>query len=190
MRACKNHNIRFSKYMLLMHLNLKDIDYDILFHLMKNSRISDRQLAKILGVSQPTITRRRARLEKKGVVNFTGIPNFAKMDLRIMAFNFVSWNAEGERLSNARSPDFMEKVTSFLNDYPNVVFASTGQGLGMGRMSISFHKSYADYTEFIRQLERDWGEYLKKRDTFIVSLESDNIVRPFSFATLVKYLTP
>ena len=38
--------------------NLKSIDYKILFALMKNSKISDRQLAKEIGVSQPTVTRR------------------------------------------------------------------------------------------------------------------------------------
>ncbi len=38
---------------------LKPIDYKILFELMKDSHRSDRQLAKALGVSQPTVTRRR-----------------------------------------------------------------------------------------------------------------------------------
>jgi len=42
---------------------LKVIDYKILFELTKNSKISDRKLAKKVGVSQPTITRRRAKLE-------------------------------------------------------------------------------------------------------------------------------
>ena len=45
--------------------DLKPIDYKILFELMKDSHRSDRQLAKALGVSQPTVTRRRAMLRRK-----------------------------------------------------------------------------------------------------------------------------
>jgi DNA-binding Lrp family transcriptional regulator len=35
----------------------------LLYELMKNSRKSDRDLAKILDVSQPTVTRMRRKLE-------------------------------------------------------------------------------------------------------------------------------
>jgi DNA-binding Lrp family transcriptional regulator len=43
---------------------------------MKNSRRSDRQLAKALGVSQPTVSRTLERLEKQGMIReYTVIPN-------------------------------------------------------------------------------------------------------------------
>ena len=38
----------------------------LLLELLKDSKRSDRELAKILGVSQPTITRLRHKLEKNG----------------------------------------------------------------------------------------------------------------------------
>ena len=53
---------------------LKDIDFKILFELMKNSKTSDRKLAKKIGVSQPTVTRRRARLQKEVIEGYTTIP--------------------------------------------------------------------------------------------------------------------
>jgi len=169
---------------------LKNLDYEILFALMKNSKTSDRKLAKEIGVSQPTVTRRRSMLEKEGYISYSGIPNFPKMGLKIMAFNFLSWNAEGEELSAARSKDFMDKAASFVKKNSNVIFASTGSGMGMGRVSISMHKSYADHVSFIKGLQAEWGHYIAKRDVFLVSLESDNVVKQLSFDHLMDYIRP
>jgi DNA-binding Lrp family transcriptional regulator len=44
---------------------MKDIERRLVSELMINSRRSDRQLAKALAVSQPTVTRVRAKLEKE-----------------------------------------------------------------------------------------------------------------------------
>ena len=41
---------------------LKPIDYELVSELIKNSRLSDRQVAKKMNVSQPTVTRRRGEL--------------------------------------------------------------------------------------------------------------------------------
>ncbi|UCE96610.1 MAG: AsnC family protein [Candidatus Bathyarchaeota archaeon] len=54
------------KSLIRNHEKLKKIDYMILFKLTKNSKFSDRKLARKFGVSQPTVTRRRAALEKWG----------------------------------------------------------------------------------------------------------------------------
>lgn len=47
---------------------MKDIEVRIISELMKNSRRSDRELAKAIGVSQPTISRTIKRLEKEGYI--------------------------------------------------------------------------------------------------------------------------
>jgi DNA-binding Lrp family transcriptional regulator len=44
---------------------MKDIERRLISELMKNSRRSDRELAKALGTSQPTITRTRGKLERE-----------------------------------------------------------------------------------------------------------------------------
>jgi len=41
---------------------------NLLFELLKNSKRSDKELAKVLMVSQPTVTRMRSRLVKEGVI--------------------------------------------------------------------------------------------------------------------------
>jgi DNA-binding Lrp family transcriptional regulator len=59
--------------------NLKSVDYQILWELVKNSRRSDRELARILGISQPTVTRRRTVLEKEVIDGYTAIPRWDKL---------------------------------------------------------------------------------------------------------------
>jgi len=55
---------------------LKPLDCKILSELMKDARISDRQMAKILGVSQPTVSRRRVALEREVIDGYTAIPKW------------------------------------------------------------------------------------------------------------------
>src|SRR5512136_1555765 len=69
--------------------DLKPIDYKLLFELMKDSHRSDRQLAKALGVSQPTVTRRRAMLEENFIEGYTVIPKFGQIGFEIAAFTYL-----------------------------------------------------------------------------------------------------
>jgi DNA-binding Lrp family transcriptional regulator len=47
---------------------LKDVELKLISELMKNSRKSDRELAKKIGVSQPTVTRTRTKLQKRDIL--------------------------------------------------------------------------------------------------------------------------
>jgi len=54
---------------------------DLLYELMKNSKRSDRELAKVVGVSQPTITRTRKNLEKTEYIHeYTIMPPLKNSD--------------------------------------------------------------------------------------------------------------
>jgi Lrp/AsnC family transcriptional regulator for asnA, asnC and gidA len=58
---------------------MKDIELKLLSELMKNSRRSDRELAKAIGTSQPPVSRMISRLEKEGVIKeYTMTPDFSK----------------------------------------------------------------------------------------------------------------
>jgi len=67
----------------------KSLDLFIVSELLKNAKRSDRALAKKLGVSQPTVTRRRAKVEKELVDGYTAIPRWHKLGYEILAFTFV-----------------------------------------------------------------------------------------------------
>jgi len=60
----------------------------LLFALVKNSKRSDRDLAKILGFSQPTVTRLRKALEKEVIEQYTIIPSLPYLDFDIIALTF------------------------------------------------------------------------------------------------------
>jgi Lrp/AsnC family transcriptional regulator for asnA, asnC and gidA len=69
---------------------MKDIELKLVSELMKNSRRSDRELARTLGISQPTVTRIRTRLEKEGFVKeYTMIPGFSKLGFSIISIVFA-----------------------------------------------------------------------------------------------------
>ena len=60
---------------------MKEIKWKLLSELMKNSHRSDKELARVIGCSQPTVTRTRRRLEKEGCIReYTVIPDFHKLD--------------------------------------------------------------------------------------------------------------
>ena len=64
---------------------MKNIELRLISELMKNSRRSDRELARVLGVSQPTVSRTIKKLEKEGYIReYTMIPDFSKLGYEIM----------------------------------------------------------------------------------------------------------
>jgi DNA-binding Lrp family transcriptional regulator len=161
---------------------LKSVDYRILAELMKNSRLSDRQLAKNLGISQPTVTRRRTMLEKERLIEYTAIPDLKKLGFEILAFNFANWK------TSASSEEKTQEAKAFISKHPGVMFVSTGRGLDADRVSVSAHRNYADYHRYMQELREHWGANVERVDSFIVSLQNDNILRNLSFKYLAEIL--
>jgi DNA-binding Lrp family transcriptional regulator len=143
----------------------KDLPQQLLRELIKNSKQSDRDLAKILNVSQPTITRTRHKLEKNGMIqDYTIIPDFRKMGFEILALTFIKTRAE------ALTSETMEESIKYSAKQHSGIFASTGEGLGMTAVIISFHKNYTDYHKQLNRLRIDWKELIENIQTFVVSI--------------------
>ena len=149
----------------------------LLFELMKNAKRSDREIAKIIGVSQPTITRMRQRLEKTAIVDYTVIPDWTELGFEIMVMTLIKGKGQ---------PKITEKAKKWAMNNPNVVFAAGGEGMGMDYSIISFHKNYSDYSSFIDTLKTAWAENLQDIQSFLMATGEEKTVKPLSLKYLEK----
>lgn len=144
---------------------MKERMMSLLLELLKDSKRSDRELAKVLGVSQPTVSRMRSRLVKEGLIkDFTVIPDFAKMGFEILALTFVKMRP------GAITPETMEEAKKYAAKFPNAILSSTGEGLGMNGVVISFHRDFTDYHRKLNQMRIDWKDFLDDIQSFIISV--------------------
>ncbi len=150
----------------------KELPRKLLRELLKNSRRSDRELAKVLKVSQPTITRTRHRLEKDGMIeDYTIIPNFRNMGFELLAINFAKLKP-GILLSEIK-----ERAKEYIAKFPNTIFASGGAGLGMNAVSISFFRNFTEYQERINLFRTEWKEIIVDLQSFIVPIGEEEFKR-------------
>jgi DNA-binding Lrp family transcriptional regulator len=163
---------------------LKTVDYGLLWELMKNSRRSDRQLAKAMGVSQPTVTRRRALIEKGLIDGYTAIPRWEKIGFELAAFTFVKHKIKYAK-PEVRAAAF-KKVEDWMMKQPNVILAIDGQGMGWDGICVSFHKSYSDFAEFMRKHNSDLSDLLIETQSFIADINPTTIRKPFHLKYLEK----
>ena len=151
---------------------------DILYELMKNSKRSDREIAKAVKVSQPTITRMRRNLEKFGYIReYTVIPELEKIGFEIVALNFLSANLTSEQ---------MKEIQDWLLKNSKILFTTFGEGLG-GKtlLLVSVHKNFTDFSAFSRELKGLFGLKVSSAESFLFSLKKD-VVKHFSFKNLER----
>ena len=154
----------------------------LLCELIKNSRRSDRDLAKILGFSQPSVSRLRKVLEKEAILQYTAIPDFSYLGFDLIVFTLY-------RVKEPLQP-IKEKAEKWLMEQPNVVFSSEGQGMEADRVMISVHRDYADFSEFHQKFRKEMGIYFENFKTFIVSLRGHEISKLFTFNDLATQAIP
>jgi hypothetical protein len=114
------------------------------------------------------------------------IPDLQKLGVEIVAFTFGVWSPE--KMKDYPENERVEKAKKFISNHPNVVFASSGQGLRMTRTIITVHKSYSDYDLFMKQAEIEWAGLLTRLESFIISVKTAAVPMPFSLGNLMKYL--
>jgi DNA-binding Lrp family transcriptional regulator len=142
---------------------------ELLYELMKNSRRSDRDLSKMLGVSQPTITRMRKRLEKNDyILEYTLIPNLVQLGFEVAAFTFLNTCTD----PNLLPEELAQKTYKWIGKNKNIIFSGTGEGIrGKNCLMVSLHRNFTDYTRFISEFRRLWGTNILDVESFIVTLK-------------------
>lgn len=159
---------------------MKEIEWKLICELLKNSRRSDRDLAKAIGSSQPTITRVRHKLEKGGYIKgYTMMPDFVKLGYEIMVITCL-------KINETKMVDLHEKVTKYFMTEHNVIMASgAAQGMGKNAVIISVHKSYSDFSKFMTNHMAQWGDSIDDYISMIISLE-ERTVKPLSFKYIAQ----
>jgi DNA-binding Lrp family transcriptional regulator len=163
---------------------LKPIDYKLLFELMKDSHRSDRQLAKALGVSQPTVTRRRAMLEKNYIEAYTIIPKFGQIGFEIAAFTFLKTTLKQKK--GKEKEEALKKMKEWYMNQPNVVLVQNGLGMGWDAICISLHPSFSDFASFIRAQDSELSEWIIENETFHADLKPGIAIKTFHLKHLAK----
>jgi DNA-binding Lrp family transcriptional regulator len=171
----------------LPRIDLKDVELRLVAELIKNSRRSDRDLAKLLAVSQPTITRARSRLEKEGVIKeCTTIPDYVTLGFQIMSVTFV-------KLKSPMSEDALKNVgkiaQAMLKENPTpTILAMTGLGCDADRVVIAFHRDYSEYETFSRELRSHPALTVEDVRSFLINLSDKSNFQCLTFSSLADYL--
>lgn len=163
---------------------LRDIDQKIAFELFKNSKQSDRQLGKKLGVSQATITRRRKMLEKELIEGYTFVPKWEKLGYELLTINFVKIKpsiASKEKYQGVR-----QRGLQWLMNQPNILMAGSSRGMGMDAFNIAVFKNYADYDEWFRKFRQEMGDLVDDIQSVLVNLRGKEVLKPLHFKYLAE----
>lgn len=164
----------------------KDTELRVLIELLKNSRRSDREIAHILGVSQPTVSRTIKKLEKEGAIKeYTIIPDFRMLGYNILGTSRLQVSEESkEGLQQVRKSSLqMEK------DNPNAfLLAVNGMAGKTNRLFMVLYKTYSDYVEVIRLIKNAPFVEVESVDTFLADLNDETNLRVLSMSGLANHL--
>ena len=166
---------------------LKMVERKLIADLMKNSRRSDRELSKVIGVSQPTISRMVKRLETEGFIKeYTMIPDFRKLGYELIALTFLKLKGS---LSHEETQKARETVKERIKEskFP-IVMLERGMGLGYGGVLVSVYENYASYTEHMNWLRTYQFLELSHLESFMISLNDRVRYRPLTLALLAEHV--
>jgi DNA-binding Lrp family transcriptional regulator len=166
---------------------MKDIELRLVSELMKNSRRSDRELAKALGVSQPTVSRTLTKLQKQGFIRgYTIIPDFAKLGYSLLAITFV-------KLKSAYTAEETEKIRKAVKDAIEqsqfgIVMLERGMGLKADACIISIYRDYSEYVLHREAMMAFPFIDMSRIETFIIDLKDNVRYRPLNFDVIAKQI--
>jgi DNA-binding Lrp family transcriptional regulator len=165
----------------------KDVELRLIAELMRNCHRSDRELARTLGISQPTVTRIRNRLEKEGIVKeYAMIPDFRRLGYNLMGVTFFSLaeplGKEGEKELRKTAVE-VEKQNTF-----GSLIIVRGLGMQKDRMFITLYKDYTDYNRTIQLTKQLANVNIESMESFLVDLNDENNYRILTMAQIARHI--
>ena len=169
-----------------MAKKMNQVEWKLIAELFKDSRNSDRELSKRLGVSQPTVSRMRHKLEKEDYLRgYTIMPDFRKLGFNLAALSFVKYKSG---LNSKQTEEMRKQAAQRFKDLtfaPNVILFERGLGFGYTGILVSFHEDYSSFAEFLKRIRRltVLDQDIK---TFLIDLNDDVHYRSLSFVPLAQ----
>jgi DNA-binding Lrp family transcriptional regulator len=166
---------------------MKGVELKVVIELLKNSHRSDRELARAIGVSQPTLSRARERLEKQGMIKeYTIIPDYLQLGLTLMSITFTKMKGP---LSQEILGDLKKAAGNTMRDHPSaLILGNTGMGCNADYVAIAFHKDYTEYSGFMKDIREFPCVNIDETRSFIIDLLDKSQFQPLSFYHLAGYL--
>ena len=158
---------------------MRNREKEVLIELLKNCKISDREIAQKLKTSQSTVTRSRKKLEKKIIKKYTALPDFSKLDINLASVTFGTCNRSRK--------DILQCLESLSDKCPRIIFTSEGEGMGKSCMVVSLHRDFPEYTKFKGEF-RSWCKGIKDAAESFLMATKDSF-QMFDFSKTVEDLT-
>ena len=150
---------------------------DVFLELIKNSKKSDRDIAKKLKISQPTVTRIRKKLEKNAIKTYTTIPVLPEIGINLISFNFA--RCDNPKINIETCLDHIVK------NNPQILFRTSGEGMGKTCLIVALHKSYRGYVSFLTNV-RAYCKGIKAHfDSFVAPTTREHVL---DFSSPVTHL--
>jgi DNA-binding Lrp family transcriptional regulator len=165
----------------------KGIELELVIELLKNSNRSDRELARVIGVSQPTLSRTRMKLEKQGMIKeYTIIPDYSQLGFSLMSITFTKMKG---LLSEKVIDDLKKRAGNTMRGHPSaLILGNTGMGCDADYVAIAFHRDYSEYSRFMKDINEFPSVNIDETRSFLINLLDKNQFQPLSFHHLAGYL--
>ena len=166
---------------------MKDIELKVIIELLKNSRRSDRELSKAIGVSQPTVSRTIDRLKKQGYIKeFTIIPDFKKLGFQVMS---IVLSSVKEKVTPEQIEESRRMIRREEKENPNAVLVGySGMGLDSDRAAIVLSEDYSQYAAFTRHAKEHPLVDVEHIASFIIDMSDESHYLPLTFSQVARYL--
>lgn len=147
-------------------LQLDDVDKAILRELVKDARLSYREIAKRIGVSTATVANKVRKLERLGVIKgYTALLDLEKLGYDVAAVIEVV-------VAKGKIPEVEEEIAKSCN--VQAVYDVTGQS---DAVVIARFKSRAELSKFIKRILS--MDYVERTVTHVVlSIRKEEVASP------------
>ncbi len=148
-------------------IELRKREKEVFFEFLKDARQSDREIARKLGLSQPTVTRVRQKLERAGLIKkYSAIPDLSECGLKIFVATVFEWTDFTKKTE-------IKQLESYLNRNPYVILFGRGEGMyGSTMIVLSLHPDYESFHKTITEIRDKWDTYISNMQHFIASSDA------------------